>query len=349
MLNALRPCASVQSGGALVRVMIASALFVAVAAVAWHYLGPVTVTAAAPSRGPAVEAVYGSGIVEPEVMVALGPKVSGRLQELAVDEGDTVRKGAVLARLDSRDLAATVAEWESRVRFGEAEFRRVEELYRRRLAAETDRDRARNELATATAARDRVREQLAEMTLRAPEDGVILRRDGEIGQLQRPGDILFWFSCCGGLRVSAEIDEEDIPAVAPGQRVLIAADAFPNRVFEGTVHEITPKGDPVARSFRVRIALPADTPLRVGMTADCNIVVAERNDALRVPATAIAGDKLWVVRDGRLAEQPVTLGAGRDGLVEIRAGLAADDLVVSTLRDGLRPGRRARIQSGDKP
>ncbi|MBK6960094.1 MAG: efflux RND transporter periplasmic adaptor subunit [Gammaproteobacteria bacterium] len=349
MLNALRPCASVQSGGALVRVMIATALFVAVAAVAWHYFGPITVTAAAPSRGPAVEAVYGSGIVEPEVMVALGPKVSGRLQELAVDEGDTVRKGAVLARLDSRDLAATVAEWESRVRFGEAEFRRVEELYRRRLAAETDRDRARNELATATAARDRVREQLAEMTLRAPEDGVILRRDGEIGQLQRPGDILFWFSCCGGLRVSAEIDEEDIPSVALGQRVLIAADAFPNRVFEGTVHEITPKGDPVARSFRVRIALPADTPLRVGMTADCNIVVAERNDALRVPATAIAGDKLWVVRDGRLAEQPVTLGAGRDGLVEIRAGLAADDLVVSTLRDGLRPGRRAALQSGDKP
>lgn len=349
MLNALRPRASVQRGGALVRVMIATALFVAVAAVAWHYFGPVTVTAAPPSRGPAVEAVYGSGIVEPEVMVALGPKVSGRLQELAVDEGDTVRKGAVLARLDSRDLAATVAEWESRVRFGEAEFRRVEELYRRRLAAETDRDRARNELATATAARDRVREQLAEMTLRAPEDGVILRRDGEIGQLQRPGDILFWFSCCGGLRVSAEIDEEDIPSVAPGQRVLIAADAFPNRVFEGTVHEITPKGDPVARSFRVRIALPADTPLRVGMTADCNIVVAERNDTLRVHATAIAGDKLWVVRDGRLAEQPVTLGAGRDGLVEIRAGLAADDLVVSTLRDGLRPGRRAALQSGDKP
>jgi membrane fusion protein (multidrug efflux system) len=271
------------------------------------------------------------------------------LQELAVDEGDTVRKGAVLARLDSRDLAATVAEWESRVRFGEVEFRRIEELYRRRLAAATDRDRARNELATATAARDRVREQLAEMTLRAPEDGVILRRDGEIGQLQRPGDILFWFSCCGGLRVSAEIDEEDIPSIAPGQRVLIAADAFPNRVFEGNVREITPKGDPVARSFRVRIALPADTPLRVGMTADCNIIVAERSDALRVPATAIAGDKLWVVRDGRLAEQPVTLGAGRDGLVEIRAGLAADDQVVSVPGVGLRPGRRATVRSGDKP
>jgi RND family efflux transporter MFP subunit len=349
VLNAAQPRASVQRGGALVPVLIVLVLLAAAAAVVWYFFGPVRVTAAVPSRGPAVEAVYGSGIVEPEVMVAIGPKVSGRLQELAVDEGDSVRKGAVLARLDGRDLAATVAEWESRVRFGEAEFRRIEELARRRLAAATDLDRARNELATASAARDRVREQLADMTLRAPEDGVILRREGEIGQLQRPGDTLFWFSCCGGLRVSAEIDEEDIPSVQPGQRVLIAADAFPGRVFEGKVSEITPKGDPVARSFRVRMALPADTPLRVGMTADCNIIVAERNDALLVPATAIAGDKLWVIRDGRLAEQAVTLGAGRDGLVEIRAGLAADDVVVSPLHAGLRPGRRASVSSGGKP
>lgn len=349
VLNPARSGASAQRGGALASVLFALALLAAAAAVAWYFLGPVTVTAAVPSRGPAVEAVYGSGIVEPEVMVAIGPKVSGRLQELAVDEGDTVRKGGVLARLDSRDLAAAVAEWESRVQFGAAEFRRIEELARRRLAAASDLDRARNELATASAARDRVREQLADMTLRAPEDGVILRRDGEIGQLLRPGDTLFWFSCCGGLRVSAEIDEEDIPSVQPGQRVLIAADAFPDRVFEGNVSEITPKGDPVARSFRVRIALPADTPLRVGMTADCNIIVAERADALLVPATAIAGDKLWVVRDGRLAEQAVTLGAGRDGLVEIRAGLAAADPVVSPLRAGLRPGRRASVPSGGKP
>lgn len=349
MLNPLRSGASARRGGALVSVLVVLVLLAAAAAVAWHFVGPVTVTAAVPSRGPAVEAVYGSGIVEPEVMVAIGPKVSGRLQELAVDEGDAVRKGAVLARLDSRDLAATVAEWESRVRFGEAEFRRIEALSRRGLAAATDLDRARNELATATAARDRVREQLGDMTLRAPDDGVILRRDGEIGQLQRPGDTLFWFSCCGGLRVSAEIDEEDIPSVQPGQRVLIAADAFPGRVFEGKVDEITPKGDPVARSFRVRIALPADTPLRVGMTADCNIIVAERADALLVPATAIAGDKLWVIRHGRLAEQAVTLGSGRDGLVEIRAGLTADDMVVSPLRAGLRPGRRASVPSGGKP
>ena len=73
-----------------------------------------------------------------------------------------------------------------------------------------------------------------------------------------------------------EIDEEDIPLVSPGQQVLIGADAFPDRVFEGRVQEITPKGDPIARSFRVRIALSGDTPLRTGMTADCNILIDRR-------------------------------------------------------------------------
>ena len=65
--------------------------------------------------------MYGTGIVEPEVMVAISPKVSGRLIELHADEGDRVTEGTVLARLEARDLAATVAEWQSRVQLGEAE------------------------------------------------------------------------------------------------------------------------------------------------------------------------------------------------------------------------------------
>jgi RND family efflux transporter MFP subunit len=336
-----------------VRLLIALALLAAAAAAAgWHWLGPLPVEAAHPQRGPAIEAVYGTGIVEPEVMVAISPKISGRLVELLADEGDSVERGALLARLEAEDLAATVAEWASRVRLGEAELRRVETLHRRKLAADADLDRARNELATAAAALRRAREQLAELSLRAPAAGRILRRDGEIGTLLRPGDNLFWFSCCGGLRISAEIDEEDIPRVRPGQQVLIGADAFPDQVFEGQVTEITPKGDPVARSFRVRIGLPEDTPLRTGMTADCNIVVERRADALLIPAGAAADGGLWLVRAGRLVRQAVTLGAGAGidgGLVEVRAGLLPEDLVVTEPGPGLRAGRRVRLRGGPAP
>lgn len=333
------------------RIAIVLALLATTAGAAWHWFGPVTVAAAKPLRGPAIEAVYGAGIVEPEVLVPIGPKVSGRLIELRADEGDRVVQGQVLARLEAGDLAATVAEWTSRVRLGEAELRRVEALHRRKLAADADRDRARNELATAAAALRRARKLLGELELHAPADGHILRRDGEIGTLLRPGDNLFWLSCCGGLRITAEIDEEDIPRVAPGQTVLIGADAFPGQVFEGRVQEITPKGDPVARSFRVRIALPGDTPLRTGMTADCNIVVARRDEVLLIPATAVVDGAVWLVRDGRLVRQPVALGAGGtdSSQVEVREGLAAHDRVVTAPNDRLRSGRRARAHGGTVP
>ena len=267
---------------------------------AWHLLGPVDVQVARPGRGPAVEAVYGPGTVEPVVMLPIGPKVIGRIARLAVDEGDTVKQGHVLAELDNRELAASVAEWESRVRFQESQFRRANELFRTHTGTEAALDQARNELATTVAALERAKRQLAEMTLMAPADGVIIRRDGEIGQLLQPGATVFWMLCCDSLRISAEIDEEDIDRVKPGQKVVIRADAFPNQVFHGIVGEITPKGDPVARTFRVRIRLPADSPLLIGMTADCNVIVAERENALLIPATSVVDGKVWLVQDGKL-------------------------------------------------
>jgi multidrug efflux pump subunit AcrA (membrane-fusion protein) len=299
----------------------------------WRLLGPLAVEVAPPARGPAVEAVYGPGTVEPVVMLPIGPKVTGRLERLVADEGDAVRAGQVLAELDNRELAASVVEWQARVRYGEAQFRRASELFRNRTGPE--------------AALERARQQLAEMTLTAPADGVVVRRDGEIGQLIAPGETIFWLSCCEALRVTAEIDEEDIAAVRPGQRVLIRADAFPERVFEGRVDEITPKGDPVARSFRVRIGLPSGTPLMIGMTADCNIIFEDRQDALLVPATAIADGGVWVVEDGALARRRVALGVTGERLVEVTSGIDETDLVVARPGRGFREGRRVRIVRPD--
>jgi RND family efflux transporter MFP subunit len=313
------------------------------AVAAWHFFGPVAVDVIRAVRGPAVEAVYGPGTVEPVVMLPIGPKVIGRVAQLMVDEGEAVRQGQALAELDDRELAALVAEWEARVRYSETQFRRASELFRSRTGTEAALDQARNELDTARAALERAQRQLAEMTLSAPADGVIIRRDGEIGQLVQPGNTIFWMSCCDALRISAEIDEEDINAVKPGQKVLIRADAFPDRVFEGTVAEITPKGDPVARSFRVRIHLPAATPLMIGMTVDCNIILEERPNVLLIPASAVVEGKVWLVQDGAITRRSVTLGVSGDRMVEVKAGLAESDLVVTQPQNGLRDGRAARV------
>jgi RND family efflux transporter MFP subunit len=314
---------------------------------AWWQFGPLTVRAAQPVRGPAVEAVYGTGTVEPVVMFPVAPKLAGRLRKLMVDEGSTVREGQVLAELDNRELSASVREWEARVRYSEAQFRRAEDLFKNRVGTEAALDQARNELSTARASLERAKTLVAEMTLAAPVDGVIIRRDGEIGELIQPADPIFWMSCCGALRITAEIDEEDIRRVRPGQKVLVRADAFPGRVFEGGVTEITPKGDAVARSFRVRISLPADTPLMIGMTADTNIVVEQRQGVLLVPATAVSDGKVWLVRDGRAERRAVTAGVAGERQVEIREGLADGDLVITDPGDRLREGRRVRVDGAE--
>ena len=115
------------------------------------------------------------------------------------------------------------------------------------------------------------------------------------------------------------------------------------------MQEITPKGDPIARSFRVRIALSGDTPLRTGMTADCNILIDRREDALLIPIGAVVDGKVWLVEGGRLVRRPVTLGAGAgtdQGLVEVREGLAPEDRIVTDPGEHLREGRRARLSGG---
>ncbi|MGH8567211.1 MAG: efflux RND transporter periplasmic adaptor subunit, partial [Gammaproteobacteria bacterium] len=143
-------------------------------------------------------------------------------------------------------------------------------------------------------------------------------------------------------RITAEVDEEDVALVQSDQKVLIKADAFPERVFEGRVSEITPKGDPVARSYRVRIRIPADTPLMMGMTAETNIIVAERHNALLVPSTAQSGSSLWLVRDSHLIEQPVKIGAKGPDRIEVLSGLTDHDQVVVQPWGSLKPGDKVR-------
>ena len=172
---------------------------------------------------------------------------------------------------------------------------------RRNLLAQVELDRARSELDAAEASLKRASAQRDFMTLTAPANGLIIRRDGEIGQFIPVGQAVFVLSCCAPLRVTAEVDEEDIPRVHIGQKAVLHADALQDQVFDGEVQEITPKGDPVARSYRVRIRLANPARLQVGMTVDANLVVAEQQNALLAPSTAIQNGAVWIVADGDCA------------------------------------------------
>lgn len=321
------------------------AAVVAAGAITWRRAGPVTVDVVRPTRGPAVDAIYATGTVEPTVMLPIAPRVAGRLTALNVDEGASVRNGQVLARLDAADLESTVEELQARARFARDQLRRTEELVKRGVSAAIDLDRARSDADAADAALKRARAQRDFTALTAPADGTIIRRDGEIGQYIPVGQPVFYLACCAPLRVTAEVDEEDIPRVRIDQPVVLRADALPGRTFDGSVSEITPKGDPVARSYRVRIRVPAPEGLRVGMTVDANLVVSERRNALLVPTSAVRDGAVWLVVDGRAQRQPIRIGVAGAARTEVLDGLAPDATLVATPVDTLEDGRRVRVKT----
>jgi RND family efflux transporter MFP subunit len=183
------------------------------------------------------------------------------------------------------------------------------------------------------------------LVLRAPLDGMVLRRDGEVGEIAGPTDVLFWVGPPAPIQVVAEVNEEEISRLAVGQKAFLKSDAFAAQVLRASVSQITPKADPTRKSFRVYLLLPPDTPLRIGMSVEVNIIFRERQDATVVPAEAITGDAVQIVRDGRIERVPVSIGIRGGRNVEITDGVSRGMAVLSPARSDLAAGARVRVDN----
>jgi len=303
-----------------------------------------SVELAKPFRGPAVEAVYATGVVEPENWAKIAALAPGRLAEILVKEGDAVRQGQPLARLDDREARARVAELEAKATYWREQLNRTRALVDSGVRSRDAYQKDKSELDQVTSAIAAARQRRADLVVTSPIDGVVLRRDFELGEVVGLNDALFWIGAPRPLRITADVDEEDITRVALGQRVLIKADSFPDRVLEARVGRITPKGDPVNKTFRVRVALPDDTPLLVGMTTEINIVTAEKAEALLVPAGAVVDGKVFVVEGNEAKARALTLGIRGRTAYEVLGGLAEGEAVVLNPPAGFTSGERIRAK-----
>jgi RND family efflux transporter MFP subunit len=334
------------------RLAIVALVVVAAGIGVWFATGGVTtVVASRPERGPAVEAVYATGAVEPTYWAKVSSTTVGRIAQIAVKEGEKVKIGDILMRLDDREAKARLAELEAKERFLAADVERMAKLAQRDYASQQAYQRAVSDHAAAAAAVAQARQRLADLTLIAPLDGEVLRLDGNVGEVLRSGDVVVWIGQREPMRIEAEVDEEDIPKVQRGQKVLVKADAWPDKVFTASVTSLTPKGDPVSKNYRVRITLDANQPLHIGMTTEVNIIVRETKDAMLVPFGALRGESVFVANGARVRRRPVKVGIVGTKKVEILEGLKPEELVVSdppaTLRDGDYVRVRAPAAPGD--
>ena len=333
----------------MMRLLLAFVILAAAGLAGWYIWRPVGVSVATPWRGDAAEIVYASGVVEPRIWAKVTPLVRERIVEQCNCEGSHVAKGDTLARLDATEAQAALAELEARLNLSQEELRRLSVLAERNIASQQSLDRARSEVVQLEALVAGQKARLASYVISAPSAGVVLRQDGEVGEVAELGTVLFWVGEPKPLVVIADVNEEDIPRVKPGQRTLLRSDAFPGQNLEAVVDSITPKGDPVTKTYRVYFRLPDDTPLRIGMSTDVNIIARVSEKALLVPTVAAQGSKLFVVEGGRARLREVKTGIRGTNDVEILAGIDDHARVISPYPQTLADGARVSVRTPATP
>ena len=284
------------------------------------------------------------GTVKSRHSADIAAKVSGRILELPVTLGQSVKQGDLLLAIDSEDIRARLEQAEVALRQAEIDYRRADSLRQTGAATQAEQDAATSRFHAARAAVTEARAMLEYARIVAPIDGVIARKDAEPGDLAMPGQLLLRLEDPLQLRLEAAIPNSLLDRVQPAAILPVRIDGI-NEPLEGRVAEIAPVADPATRSLRVKLDLPATPGLRPGQFGRVGIPLAEV-DSLVVPASAITQrgqlDLVFVAIDGRAQLRIVRPGRRLAGGIEILAGLNSGETIVVEDAAGLTDGQRLR-------
>jgi HlyD family secretion protein len=380
------------------RILLLLAALAAGGAVVAKRMQPKPVTTTKVVRGTAVEAVYATGTVEALDRVLVKAKLAGSIAELKVREGTRVKKGELLATIDSPTLKFELAKgkadlWAASSHAGplgpqlaallaqqkatqalldsaRADRDRYAKLVANGTATQVELDKATTQVANleaqlaaqkatqlslqidlgarasgAGAAVSSLAARLADTEARSPLDGVVLGRMVEPGEVVMINQALYRVGNTDDLVLECAVDEADVAKVEVGKKAAVSLYAFAQQTFKAEVFEVMPDADRAKKTFLAKLRL-SDPPigLRSGMSAEVNVIVAERPGALLAPAEAIDGSGFaWVAKDGRAEKRKLTIGI-RDMLrVEILGGLTEGEHLVVNGSETLSEGTRVKV------
>jgi len=264
-------------------------------------------------------------------------------RDLARQQDLVQRKFVAEARVDEARRAVEVARSQVATARATATANRPEGAERQLLE---------DQLAQTRAARAAAEAKLDQTRILAPANGIVLDRSVEPGDIVQPAKRLMTIALDGATRLTALIDEKNLGVLSIGQKALAAADAFPGQRFDAVLEYLAPGIDAQRGTVEVKFAVPEPPPfLRSDMTVSIDVAVAHQTNALVVPTGALrdaASGTPWVLvlRDGHAVRQDVKLGARSTTEAEVREGLGAGDLVVTST---IPPGSRARAREGSRP
>ena len=281
---------------------------------------------------PFARGIAAVGSLRSDESVVLRPEVAGRIQHIDFKEGEAVRAGQTLVRLDDSVPRAELDQARANLALAQSQFRRAQALQGRGFVSQQARDEAASSLKVQQAAAALAQARLDKMTIRAPFAGIVGLRDVSVGDYVNQGQDLAPLEAIDPLKVDFRVPEMYFSKVGVGQTLSVRLDALPGEQRQGVVYAVSPLVDAGGRSILLRatVANP-DSVLRPGMFARVQLLFGQEK-ALAVPEAALSpsGQTQYVfrVRDGVAQRVEVTVGERREGRVELLTGVGAGDEVV---------------------
>ena len=305
-----------------------------------------------------------TGTLQPHDWTTVKSKVAGELRSLLVREGEAVRAGQVLARIDPQDAQARLDEKLADLEAGRAQLALAQKnrsnnlaLLQQKFISQNAFDNVQSNFQVSEAKIKALeaqvalaRKALADTTVTAPQPGIVSQRHAQPGEkLPVDGKILTLVNLAE-MEVEAAVPAGDIPSIRVGQEVQFSVEGFGTRAFRGHIDRINPTTQTGSRSILVYAVLPnPDGALKGGMFAKGSVTLSRIASASVLPLSAVreVNGKAQVLRvaGGRLEQQNVTLGVRNEdeGVVQIVDGLDANSTVVRTHSSAYAPGIAVKI------
>lgn len=275
-------------------------------------------------------------------------KVAGEVRQILVEEGDDVKSGQVLARLDGDRLRLELSQSEANLRKAQRDYQRNIDLKDRGLISAGDFEKIKYEKDALEASYDLARLEYSYTEIRAPIDGVISQRFVKIGNTIEVNAATFQVTSLEPLIAYLHVPEREYRRVARGQAAVIEVDALQGDEFQGLVDRISPVVDPGTGTFKITVEVFDPTRrLKPGMFGRVNIVYDMHTQALQIPRSAIIdepeGSFVFIVEDEIASRRPITTGYANNGHIEILEGLTGTEKVVVVGQAGLKDGSKVLI------
>jgi membrane fusion protein (multidrug efflux system) len=289
-----------------------------------------------------------SGSLEANESVDLQPEVSGIITGLFFKEGDRVKQGAVLVKINDASLRALWQKQEAALEVAENNMERIEKLYKLSSVSEDDYNNANLAVKTAAADMEYTKAEIEKTEIRAPFDGIIGVRHVSPGAFISPSTVIATLYSSNQIKVAFDLPEKFASQVKPGTSLTFSVQGSVKN-YKAKVYVVNPGVNAETRTVTIRALCENDGTLRPGSFANIEIDLGSDPQALLVPTQALVpilnGQQVFVVRRDTAFPVPVQIGIRNDTAVQVTSGIRAGDTVITSGILFLRPKMKVQLKS----